>query len=129
METTVTTRTAQRLLPLNAVEDLTGYRKSKLYDLLKQGTFPQPVRIGRSIKFVEAEIGAWVAARIAERDASVSISRAALVTENDVSTALKVSTSFLQKDRRKEHPSVPFVRVGPHVRYDLGAVRDALGVT
>jgi len=118
-----------RLLTLHEVEQRTGYRKTKLYELLDEpGAFPQPVRHGRNIRFVESEVDAWIAARIAERDATIGATKPLLVTEKEVAAALRVSTSFLQKDRLAELPRVPFVRVGPHVRYDLAAVREAMGV-
>lgn len=129
MEQNATQHTLRRLLTLKDVEHRTGYRKSKLYDLMRTpGAFPQPVRVDRHIRFVEHEIDAWIAARIAERDATAGTAPAILVTEKEVAAALNVSTSFLQKDRLATQPRVPFVRVGPHVRYDLAAVRAAMGV-
>ncbi|HAU4893603.1 TPA: AlpA family transcriptional regulator [Aeromonas hydrophila] len=47
----------------------TGMSKSSIYDLMAQGLFPKTVSLGgRSVAFVEAEIDAWMAARIAARD-------------------------------------------------------------
>lgn len=129
METTAIKPGPLRLLPLAVVEDRTGFRKSKIYELLKTpGAFPRPVKAGRSIRFVDTEINAWVAARIAERDALCGTAAPVLVTETEVAAVLNVSVSYLQKDRLKQQPTVPFVRVGPHVRYDLDAVRDSLRV-
>lgn len=46
-----------------------GFSKAWIYKLIAQNRFPKPVKIGsRSIAFVESEIDAWIAARIAERD-------------------------------------------------------------
>lgn len=48
----------------------TGRTKSRIYADIAAGCFPKPVHIGRSaVAWVESEIEAWVAARIAERDA------------------------------------------------------------
>jgi prophage regulatory protein len=110
------------LLPLAIVEQRTGYRKSKLYDLLKVGSFPRPVRDGRTIRFVEREVDQWVAARIAERDAAL-LDKPALLTETEKAAELGCSVSYLQKDRAKTCPAVPFIRVGPHVRYSPGALQ------
>ena len=41
--------------------------------LAREGKFPRPVKYGQesnsSVRFVEAEVAAWIEARIAERDA------------------------------------------------------------
>ena len=104
------------LLPLAVVEQRTGYRKSKLYDLLKVGGFPHPVRDGRTIRFVEREVDQWIAKRIEERDAALQ-DKPVLLTERQKAAELGCSVSYLQKDRRKTCPAVSFRRVGPHVRY------------
>lgn len=58
-----------RLLPLRPdVQARTSLGKTQIYALLKIGAFPQPVRLGRRIAFVETEINDWIAARIAERE-------------------------------------------------------------
>ena len=110
-----------RLLPLPVVEQRTGYKKSKIYNLLASGGgFPRPVRDGRTIRFVEREIDQWVANRIAERDAALH-EAPILLTEREKAAELGCSVSYLQKDRAKACPAVPFMRVGPHVRYSPGA--------
>jgi len=114
------TTAARALLTIDVVEQRTGYRKSKLYQLIAAGAFPQPVRPGaRAIRFVADEVDAWIAARIAERDATIGKTKRLLVKEGEIAESIGVSVSWLQKDRcRGEGPRVPFVRVGPHVRYD-----------
>ncbi len=39
------------------------------------------------------------------------------LTEAEKAAQLRVSASFLQKDRRKAMPSVPFKRYGRSIRY------------
>lgn len=48
-----------------------GISRSHAYDLMKETppAFPLPVKIGRASRWVSSEIDAWIAARIAERDA------------------------------------------------------------
>lgn len=58
-----------RLIPLPEVIRLTGRGRSRIYAEIKAGRFPQPIRDGASSRWVESEIVAWIAARIAERDA------------------------------------------------------------
>ena len=49
------------------------YSRPHLYRLIKAGKFPKPLKIGDNrIGFVEAEIEAWLKAKIAERDAAVA---------------------------------------------------------
>jgi prophage regulatory protein len=106
-----------RLLPLSVVEHRTGYRKSKLYELLAANTFPRPVRDGRNVRFVEHEVEHWIRERIRERDAACEQDKPRLLNEREKAAELGLSVSTLQKDRRREQPRYPFVRVGPHVRY------------
>jgi prophage regulatory protein len=55
-----------RLLRLNAVKELTGLSRSAIY---ADPAFPRSVKIGeRSVAWVEAEVRAWVEARIAQRE-------------------------------------------------------------
>jgi prophage regulatory protein len=52
-----------------AVVERTGLPVSSLYLLIAQGRFPKPVAISeRSVGWVEAEVDAWLEARIARRD-------------------------------------------------------------
>jgi predicted DNA-binding transcriptional regulator AlpA len=38
---------------------------------MSRGEFPRPVKIGRASRFVTAEVDAWIASRMAARDAGV----------------------------------------------------------
>jgi prophage regulatory protein len=58
-----------KLLRLPETLAKTGLSRSRLYDSRAAGTFPKPVKIGpRAIGFVETEVDAWIAERIAERE-------------------------------------------------------------
>lgn len=60
-----------RMLRLAQVIDTTGLGRSKIYQLQAQGNFPKGVKItSRSVGWVEAEVQAWLARRIAENGAS-----------------------------------------------------------
>jgi prophage regulatory protein len=51
----------------------TGLTRTRAYVLIAKGEFPQPVKLsaaGRAIAFPESEIDAWIASRIAEREAA-----------------------------------------------------------
>ena len=60
-----------RLLRLPRVEDITGLKKTQIYEAVERGTFPKPVRIlegGRAVAWIEQEIIDHVQSRIALRD-------------------------------------------------------------
>lgn len=59
-----------RLLRLDAVENMTGLRKSSIYTYMasKSHGFPTPVRIGaRAVAWRESDIWKWIAARTEAR--------------------------------------------------------------
>lgn len=57
---------ANVILRLPGVKGRTGLSRSSIYDKVKRGEFPEPVRLGeRAVGWVEAEIEAWLGARIA----------------------------------------------------------------
>ncbi|MNE00877.1 Prophage CP4-57 regulatory protein (AlpA) [compost metagenome] len=59
-----------RFIRMREATKKTGLSKSSIYDLMAKGLFPKTVNLcsGRSVAFVEAEIDAWMAARIAARN-------------------------------------------------------------
>ena len=65
--------TALRLIPLRPdVQSRTCLGKTRIYELIAAGNFPQPVRLGRHIAFVEEEINLWILQRMAERSGARS---------------------------------------------------------
>ena len=60
-----------RLLRLPEVIQLTGLGRCAIYDRMGRGEFPQPVPLTSTRRaWVDSEVRAWIAARIAERDAA-----------------------------------------------------------
>lgn len=58
-----------RLLRLEQVGEITGLRRSMVYQLEAEGGFPRRVKLAtRAVGWVESEVRAWIAARIATRD-------------------------------------------------------------
>ncbi len=58
-----------RILRRPDVEAQTGLSRSGIYDLMKAGKFPRPVPLGeKAVGWIEAEIEAWIEARVAERE-------------------------------------------------------------
>ena len=59
----------QSVLRRPDVERVTGLPRSTIYDKMKAGEFPRPIRLtARSVGWLESEIADWQKARIAARD-------------------------------------------------------------
>lgn len=58
-----------RLIALPAVSQITSLKKTAIYQLIKAGEI-RPAKIGRKTVFSEAEIYAWVDARLSSRGAA-----------------------------------------------------------
>lgn len=59
----------QKIYRRREVEQLSGKKRSALYDAISKGEFPKPVKIGaRAVGWMEADIALWQASRIAARD-------------------------------------------------------------
>lgn len=53
-----------RLLRRREVEALTALSRSSLYRKMREGTFPEPIRVGsRAVRWRERELVAWLASR------------------------------------------------------------------
>ncbi|MEM9130158.1 MAG: AlpA family phage regulatory protein [Pseudomonadota bacterium] len=53
-----------KILRRDAVEQLTGFFRSTVYSNMKEGSFPQSVRLGkRAIRWLESELHAWLTSR------------------------------------------------------------------
>jgi len=52
------------LMTLETVMDATGVRKTKIYSMMKAGTFPERVYVaGRSVRWRSEEIRIWISRR------------------------------------------------------------------
>ena len=61
------------LLRLREVCRRTGKSRSEIYRRIAAGDFPSPVKLGeRASAWVEHEVSAWIAERIAARDAKAA---------------------------------------------------------
>lgn len=64
------------LIQRHVVENIIGFGRSKIYSFYDEKnpsfdpTFPKPVRLGSSVRWVAGEVLDWVHARISERDSS-----------------------------------------------------------
>lgn len=54
-----------RMLRRKEVEIYTGLKRSTIYDRIKAGTFPKPIKIGaRAVAWPESVIRQWIAERM-----------------------------------------------------------------
>ena len=55
---------AEKLLRRPQVQELTSLGRSTIYDWMKRGAFPQPVKLGaRAVAWRESDIVAWLESR------------------------------------------------------------------
>jgi len=56
------TESPRKLLRLPAVLARCGYRRSRLYSLVKEGLFPKPKLLpgGRAVAWLESDVDAWI---------------------------------------------------------------------
>lgn len=60
----------QKILRLPQVIERTSLRRSTIYEMMGNGSFPRPLKLSRrSNGWIESEISDWVEARIAKREA------------------------------------------------------------
>jgi prophage regulatory protein len=72
-QTQAAARPLERFLRRSEVESATGLGRSTIYDKMAAGLFPKPVPLsGGAVGWLESEIAAWQAARIALRDAAAA---------------------------------------------------------
>lgn len=61
-----------RALRRREVEARVGLGRTTIYDAIKQGRFPPPVRVSaRAVRWLEADIDCWLAAKIGQRPRGV----------------------------------------------------------
>lgn len=46
--------------------------RSRIYQLAAAGQFPKPIKVGRSVRWIRAELDAWIAAQAARREVGVA---------------------------------------------------------
>ncbi len=50
----------ERLLTLREVVDLVSFKRSTIYKFIREGTFPRPLKIGRSSRWKLSDIKKWM---------------------------------------------------------------------
>jgi prophage regulatory protein len=63
----------QKLIRKADLPQYTGLQRTTIAELIKDGKFPKPIQLtdeGRTLAWLECEVLAWQASRIAQRDQS-----------------------------------------------------------
>jgi prophage regulatory protein len=68
--------TISALLRMDQVRKRTGLSRSTIYERIKLGRFPQPIRLGaRSVAWIESEITAWLWEQVANSRPQLKIQK------------------------------------------------------
>ena len=59
------------LLPIAHTAHYVAVGRSRIYQLAAAGEFPQPIKVGRSVRWIRAELDAWIAAQAARRSGAL----------------------------------------------------------
>lgn len=68
-----------RTLNINSVKKKIDRSKAFIYKEMDRGNFPKPLKMGRSVVWIESEIDAWLQQFIDERDREAGRSVTSLV--------------------------------------------------
>ena len=55
---------SERLITYAELGRRISLSRVKIWELVRDGEFPQPIKIGRAVRFVESDIDAWIASRV-----------------------------------------------------------------
>ncbi|EFE7554113.1 AlpA family transcriptional regulator [Escherichia coli] len=64
--TTPTSLLNDKFVDMAFITQLTGLTDKWFYKLIQLGEFPKPIKLGRSSRWLESEVEAWLQQRIAE---------------------------------------------------------------
>ncbi len=64
LKISIETAMSDTLMPITDVCAATGYKKPTIYEWMRDGKFPRPVKIGRSVRWPSSEVDAWIKDKI-----------------------------------------------------------------
>ncbi|ENJ6308545.1 AlpA family transcriptional regulator [Citrobacter freundii] len=64
--TTPTSLLSDKFVDMTFITQLTGLTDKWFYKLIQLGEFPKPIKLGRSSRWLESEVEAWLQQRIAK---------------------------------------------------------------
>ncbi|PAA96786.1 helix-turn-helix transcriptional regulator [Serratia fonticola] len=53
-----------KMVDMSFITEFTGLTDKWFYKLIKDGAFPKPIKLGRSSRWMQSEVEAWVQQRI-----------------------------------------------------------------
>lgn len=53
-----------KMVDMTFITELTGLSDKWFYKLIKDGAFPKPIKLGRSSRWLQSEVEAWMQERI-----------------------------------------------------------------
>lgn len=56
-----------RLLRMPQVLDLVGLKKTVIYERIKAGTFPKPIKLGSASAWPESDVDKWIAEQVEQQ--------------------------------------------------------------
>ncbi|SPW28700.1 Predicted transcriptional regulator [Edwardsiella tarda] len=62
--------TNDKLVDMKTIVEFTGLTDKWFYKLINEGLFPKPIKMGRSSRWLESEVKAWMQQRIADSRSS-----------------------------------------------------------
>lgn len=68
---------APALLPFHALSAYVSFGRSRIYQLIQDGSFPPPIKIGKSSRWLMMEVDAWVEQHINSRQLRMEGGRSA----------------------------------------------------
>ena len=55
-----------KMVDMKFITEFTGLTDKWFYKLIQDGNFPRPIKLGRSSRWMQSEVEAWLQARIAQ---------------------------------------------------------------
>ncbi|RTL61646.1 MAG: AlpA family phage regulatory protein [Hyphomicrobiales bacterium] len=62
----------KRFLRIRDVSESIGFSRGHIYELMKKGQFPKPVKVGHASLWPSSEIDEWSARQVAQRDSAAA---------------------------------------------------------
>jgi prophage regulatory protein len=66
----ISVRLPDELMPIPRTETVSGMKRSQIYEMIKKGAFPRPVKLGVASRWSLHEVQKWVADQLRKRDAA-----------------------------------------------------------
>lgn len=65
-DTTTCSLLSDKMVDMAFITEFTGCSDKWFYKLIQEGSFPKPIKLGRSSRWLKSEVEDWIKLRIAE---------------------------------------------------------------